>query len=178
MNKKIYFIRHAKSLGNVEWDLHQKDDSPLHISGKDEAIKVLKRIKKISFDLVISSDLKRCRETAEIIMGKNKKSIIYDELFREIGSDESFVNFKKRILNAKKYIESIDKEKILIVTHSQFMKMFLANILDPKLTENKYKKIHDFFRVVNTGISVFNCNSEGMFKGWQLRSWNEHGHLE
>lgn len=178
MNKKIYFIRHAKSIGNVEWDLHQKDDSPLHDSGKRESQKVLKRLKKIPFDMVISSDLKRCKETTEIIMGRNKKNITYNELFREIGQEESFINFKKRVLKAKKYIESIEKEKILIVTHSQFMKMFLANILDPKLTEKNYKKIHDFFRVVNTGISVFNCNSEGQFKGWQLRSWNEHGHLE
>lgn len=178
MNKKIYFIRHAKSLGNIDWDLNQKDDSPLHESGKNESLQALKRLKKIPFDMVISSDLKRCKETAEILLGKNKNKIIYNELFREISHNESFTDFKKRISKAKIYIESIEKEKILIVTHSQFMKMFLAQTLYSNVTEKLYRSMHDFFRVVNTGISVFNCNSTGQFKGWQLRSWNEHSHLD
>jgi len=178
MNKKIYFIRHAKSVANKEFQLALSPDSPLHDEGKIESTKVLKRLKTIPFDIIISSDIKRSKETAEILAGKNKKHIVYSELFREVGDDEPFQHFRKRVLKAKEYIEGLEYEKVLIVTHGQFMKMFLANILEAKLTETKYKKIHDFFRVVNTGISVFNCNSNGKFKGWQLRSWNEHGHLD
>lgn len=40
------------------------------------------------YDLIISSDLIRTRETAEIISSKISKAIIFDEKFREINNGE------------------------------------------------------------------------------------------
>ena len=179
MNKKIYFIRHAKSVGNVNNELHQADDSKLHEEGIDQAAKVLNRLSHLEFNTIISSDYVRCKETAEAITAISKQEIVYNQLLRERGEHESFADFCKRVIEAKIYIESLESKRVIIIGHGQWMKMFLACLMHKNSpTEEEYVFVHKFFRVVNTGVCVFNHNTEGDYIGWQLKSWNEHGHLE
>ncbi|MGT2908172.1 histidine phosphatase family protein [Streptococcus dentiloxodontae] len=85
---KLYFVRHGRTEWNVEGRFQGANgDSPLLL----ESIKDLERLgdylKDISFDAVFSSDLKRARETAQIITQcqSQKVNITYTESLREWG---------------------------------------------------------------------------------------------
>ena len=72
---KIIFIRHGKSLGNIEKRYIGSTDQQLC----DEGISELKNIKYPDCDILISSPMKRCIQTAEIIY-PDKTADIYGEL--------------------------------------------------------------------------------------------------
>lgn len=60
---KIIFIRHGKTLGNLEKRYIGRTDEPLSSIGRNELVGQ----KYPDCDLVIVSRMKRCRETAEIL---------------------------------------------------------------------------------------------------------------
>ncbi len=72
---KIIFIRHGKTTGNLEKRYIGVTDEPLCDAGISE----LKSISYPDCDIVISSPMKRCMQTAEIIY-PNKKIIIQNDL--------------------------------------------------------------------------------------------------
>jgi bisphosphoglycerate-dependent phosphoglycerate mutase len=88
--KEIYLVRH----GQTEWNKlgktqGQEEDIELNETGKSEANKTgqyLKkfRVEKKNFDCILSSPMKRCKETTEIICKelnyKIKKIVYLDEL--------------------------------------------------------------------------------------------------
>ena len=83
---KFYFVRHGKTEWNAEGRFQGAEgDSPL----LDESILELKELgdylKSVHFDAVFSSDLKRARKTAKIIMEESDfpRSIIYTPALRE-----------------------------------------------------------------------------------------------
>jgi alpha-ribazole phosphatase len=62
----ILLIRHGRTKGNSEKRYIGTTDESLSEEGKEE----IKKIKHLYADIVISSPLKRCIETAEILFGK------------------------------------------------------------------------------------------------------------
>ena len=71
----VNFIRHAKTSGNIEKRYIGRTDEPLC----DVGIRELKSIVYPGCDVVISSPMKRCIETAEIIY-PSEQIVTYDEL--------------------------------------------------------------------------------------------------
>ncbi len=82
--KKIYLIRHGESEGNVKGLYSGWLDTPLTDQGRGQAQQAAERLKGIDFDRVISSDLSRTRETAQIVCGKYLNAIEEDNRFREM----------------------------------------------------------------------------------------------
>lgn len=80
--KKIYFVRHGESEGNIG-PIRQTGASSLSEKGKVQAVSVAKRCAKLPVDLIISSSMKRAKETAHIILEKSAKPIEYSDLFVE-----------------------------------------------------------------------------------------------
>jgi len=78
-----YIVRHGETDWNKEkrWQGHK--DIPLNETGRKQAQEALQQLKGKKIDLIISSDLGRCRETAEIIAKELGVKIIYDEGLRE-----------------------------------------------------------------------------------------------
>lgn len=72
---KIIFIRHGKTRGNLEKRYIGKTNEPLFLTGRKE----LTKIKYPDCDLVISSNMKRCIQTAEVIY-PNRKFVVKDGL--------------------------------------------------------------------------------------------------
>ena len=179
MNKKIYFVRHGKSLGNVANALHEAAESELHEEGHIQAGKVVNRLSRVEFETIVASDYKRTQQTAENIVSVIKQDISFNELFRERGEHESTSELVERVVKGRQYLESLEVKRALVVGHGQWIKMFLTCLVHgDNPTEEQYEFMHEFFRIVNTGVCVFNHNTEGEYVGWQLKSWNEHGHLE
>ncbi|WP_242257855.1 histidine phosphatase family protein [Streptococcus thoraltensis] len=69
---KLYFVRHGKTLWNEEGRFQgAKGDSPLLEESYDTIAKLGKRLADVHFDKVYSSDLKRAKVTAKLIMAQS-----------------------------------------------------------------------------------------------------------
>lgn len=95
---QVIFIRHGKTYGNLKKRYIGKTDEALCLEGINE-------IKKIVYpfaEKVVSSSLKRCSQTAELIYGKNYEK--YDDLRECYFGD--FENKKyEELKDNPKYIE-------------------------------------------------------------------------
>ncbi|MCL4358213.1 MAG: class I tRNA ligase family protein [Patescibacteria group bacterium] len=75
---EYYFLRHGQALSNLKKIISSYPETffnPLTRSGINQVKKTLAQIKKTKIDLVVSSPLRRCRQTAQIIaaeLGLNK----------------------------------------------------------------------------------------------------------
>jgi 2,3-bisphosphoglycerate-dependent phosphoglycerate mutase len=79
----LMVVRH----GETEWNAQQRfqghGDSPLTPKGRSDVRALGRRLKHISFDHLISSDLGRARETAALIAEQTGHTIVTDPLLRE-----------------------------------------------------------------------------------------------
>ncbi|EDT84831.1 alpha-ribazole phosphatase [Clostridium botulinum] len=86
----IYLIRHGETEQNKRKNFYGKLDVELNERGEEQSYKVGELLKDIEFNKIYISDRKRTRETAEVILERNKfyekeKNIIYkDERINEI----------------------------------------------------------------------------------------------
>ncbi len=144
--KKLFFIRHGLSEGNKAniWS-GGGVNSPLAEEGRAQAKETAKMAKKLDIDLIVSSPMERARETAEIIaegIKYPKEKILISDLLveRNFGDleglphkddDDSLdldsvpnVETMKMILDradkAIGYLEGLDADHILIVSHGSF----------------------------------------------------------
>ena len=63
----FYFVRHGESEGNAARVFTGQTDSPLTARGRQQAATVAEELAKVKFDRIVSSDLARARDTAEVI---------------------------------------------------------------------------------------------------------------
>ncbi|WP_069637263.1 SixA phosphatase family protein [Campylobacter pinnipediorum] len=108
--KKIYFMRHAKA---VETNSDKDFKRAINDRGKKDIKLIAKALKKhdIAFDLVVSSDAIRCKQTVK-------------ELFNEMDIKKD-VKYKKRFYTATanyifEFIQSIDDDikNVFLVLHN------------------------------------------------------------
>ncbi|QLL32641.1 hypothetical protein HG536_0D01630 [Torulaspora globosa] len=68
---RLFVIRHGQTEHNVRKILQGHLDTDLNQTGRDQAEKLGKHLAEgsIKFDLIASSDLKRCRQTVEAMLG-------------------------------------------------------------------------------------------------------------
>lgn len=79
----IYIVRHGETEWNSKKLIQGQSDSPLTKTGVKQAKELSKKLNKIKFDLVFSSDLLRAKRTAEIIVAEQKLEIATSKLLRE-----------------------------------------------------------------------------------------------
>ena len=80
--KRVYFVRHGETQGNVD----RTDYGPqmeLTEAGELQALQIAERSKGIDFDVLITSDLHRAKETAEVIRSVKKCTVEVSPLFTE-----------------------------------------------------------------------------------------------
>jgi broad specificity phosphatase PhoE len=63
----FYFVRHGESEGNAARVFTGQTDSPLTARGRQQAQTVADELAKVKFDRIVSSDLSRTRDTAQVI---------------------------------------------------------------------------------------------------------------
>lgn len=80
--KKIYFVRHGESEGNL-LKIHQSSQTPLTDLGRTQAEIVALRFSKIKTSKIIASPCLRAQQTAQAIALKNKLKIETNDLFTE-----------------------------------------------------------------------------------------------
>ncbi|MBI2122250.1 MAG: class I tRNA ligase family protein [Candidatus Sungbacteria bacterium] len=79
-----FFVRHGETDFNKERRIQgQTAGGPLNELGKKQAYETAQRLKPYKIDLIISSDLARAKDTAEIIAKELNAEIIFDAALRE-----------------------------------------------------------------------------------------------
>jgi len=205
--KTVYFIRHGESQGYTN-KFEQSPETPLSEDGIEQSTQIAERIKKVNFDLLITSPLKRTLQTAELISEKSGKEYEKNELFVErkrpsrqynLPSNSELRNeieekFQKAFLNNKKYedAESFEEVRKRVIKALNFIE------------ESKAEKIvvvsHGTFLRYFAGLILLgedNFNLENAYritkvlkktntgvsvftkeKYWRIYSWNDFSHFD
>jgi broad specificity phosphatase PhoE len=88
--------------------------------------------------------------------------------------EENFFDLKNRALKALAHLAEHQKQRLLVVTHGTFLCMLICcMIAEDDVSPQLFDRIHHFFVLKNTGISV--CEYD--HGQWQLVMWNDHAHL-
>ena len=176
----IYFIRHGETDWNIEKKTQGHTDIPLNDNGKKQALVLANKIKKIKINKIISSDLKRAMETAEII-GKflkcnsfetDKKirefnygtleGICRDELTSETW--EIFNNHPEKLnaesvydvfLRIKSFFENLQNDyndNLLIVAHGGSLRVIKYYLENKIFDKDKYLKFYKDLKIKNADI--------------------------
>src|SRR6185437_38370 len=84
VKSKWFLIRHVESQLNMEKRSQgQLEGNPLTALGVTQAEQAAQQFKNEKIDLIMSSDLERCKMTAEIISKATGAPVILDEKLRE-----------------------------------------------------------------------------------------------
>lgn len=80
----LYIVRHGEAQGNVERNFHGWYDSDLTENGREQIKRLSAYFKDIRIDAAYSSDLRRTKETAEVVAGERGLTVKTRADLREI----------------------------------------------------------------------------------------------
>ena len=175
---KIVLVRHGESESNARTTEHH--DSPLTKTGIAQAKNLGIKLKKIKISAIYTSNLKRAKETAEIISKTIHVPIkaSFDEL-NEYNKDNLKSRLKillnSRLKRLKKLLKSILKDKakektILIVADGITNRMIIGYLLNIPMKKHLLR-----FGQHNTGSSTLHWHKK--YRNWSLLTMNEVSHL-
>ncbi len=112
----------------------------------------------------------------------------HDDDFR-YSDEENFIDLKTRAKKLLSYLQSRKEKKVLVVTHSIFLKMVAAFLIyQDRLTAKKYNLLSFLNTSNNASITIVEYNS-GLFgdtwlgkllkpssKRWRLIAWDDYTH--
>lgn len=104
---KLYIVRHGETAFNKEKIIQGHCDVDLNEAGLQQAKLLAKRISKVRFDYVYSSDLKRVRKTTGEILKFQKCPVRYTRKLRE----RNMGIFQGKKL--EEYVEHLRKNKLI-----------------------------------------------------------------
>lgn len=85
---RLYIIRHGETLWNTQGRLQGRADIELNENGIRLAKITGENLKDVPFDLAFTSPLKRAKETAKLVLGERKISLIEDQRIQEVSFGE------------------------------------------------------------------------------------------
>ena len=147
----IFLARHGETDWNAQdrWQGHA--DTPLNERGREQARDLAARLADVPFEVVYSSDLRRARETAEIVVAGRDLAIREDPALREIdvGSWQGLTNaaidgrertdgetlaaFRDRVLAALSAIGAGHDGDVLVVAHGGCARTLQRHLLGEPL---------------------------------------------
>lgn len=151
----LYLVRHGQTDWNLNGQIQGQSDIPLNDTGRTQANNVADKLSRFNLEYIISSDLNRAAETAQIIGNKLNIRVEYDARLREYDfgtltgmtrkrldprSIEAFFTnptyfdaepFEDAFIRVRDFMESIDYDKkILVVTHGGVINFVLCYFED------------------------------------------------
>lgn len=145
MSTTIYLVRHGETEENARGVFQGQTPGTLSQLGKEQAVAARPAVAALQFDAVLSSDLKRCLDTANIILEGIECEIIKEPLLRErdLGNlsgtpikgatlNETVETEEAMKIRVHKFIEKVQREypgkKILAFSHG-----FLTRIMEAEI---------------------------------------------
>ena len=149
----LYLVRHGETEENARGVFQGQTAGTLSEIGKEQAKAIREKLANIPFDIVLSSDLKRCIDTASIALEGISCEIIKEPLLRErdLGNltgkqikgatlNDTVESEDSLKVRANKFIDKIKKEyadkKILAFSHG-----FFARVMQAELEGVTYREV-------------------------------------
>lgn len=142
---KIYLVRHGQTDANLYHIIQGQTDTSLNASGIVQAKQVAEKLKKVHSEFVISSDLKRAKQTARIIATICQIPVKFDSRLREM----KLGNWEGKTF---KEVENDPSMKLWSETPSRW-KVDGAETLE-EVQKRMVKVIYQFAELYNTLIVV------------------------
>lgn len=175
----IYLVRHGQTDWNVDKKTQGHTDIPLNDKGREQARNLFSSVSKLGVKKIVSSDLLRAKETAEILNEVLGVSLELDQRLREInyGSLEGIPRdtlkpemwdifnttpeklnaeaFKDVFTRIKTFFDELDDthENVLIVTHGGALRMIMYYADNREnFDKEKYSKFFQNAKIKNADI--------------------------
>ena len=155
----IYFVRHGQTEWNVLKKVQGKADISLNKNGEIQALETAKMLEGKKIDLIISSPLKRARQTADLICQGRNIDIIIDKRIeeRDFGEFEGLKTSQFNFNEFWSYKANVDYDNAENIR--DFFKRVYGFIED---IVNKYSD-KNILIVSHGGVSIpFNCYFNGL----------------
>ena len=201
----LLLIRHGETEWNRDRRFQGHGDSPLTAKGRTQTEALGQRLAATPFNVLLSSDLGRARETAAIIAGHTGHTVQTDPRLRErhYGVLEGLDITTIRREHAAVYAQLITEDPDFIIPGGESHRQHYRNCIDfleAWLAEHPGKTaalvshggfLDNIFRYVTglkmgaprcvlAGNSSLSVIAHGHFYGsprWIIRSWGDAGHL-
>lgn len=132
------------------------------------------------------SDLLKERKNPSGVVGHNAEDLevrkILDHIDKSyhpddlrISDEENFVDLKKRAKKLLNFIRSRWQKRIIMVTHSRFLKLVISYMLyGDELTASQFNNLSYFNKINNAGMAIC-LYTHHFFKKdeWKLLVWND-----
>lgn len=189
---KVCLVRHGETDWNRAGKIQGREDIPLNDTGKKQARRCGEYLKNGQWNILVSSPLKRARETAEIIGGIiGIKNIQLVEAFQErdyglasgltkkerefrfpsgnVPGWENDVTLQKRVMGGlEKLVRQYPEKNVLIVAHGGVIRTVLSKIKGCEKVAETPGQLH------NACINIVNYE-DGR---WNIRACNIVSHLQ
>ncbi|KKI93196.1 phosphatase [Bacillus sp. SA1-12] len=185
----ICIIRHGETDWNAIGKLQGRTDIPLNETGIFQAEECAEFVKDFQWDVIVTSPLKRAKQTAEIIQRKIDIPLIEMEEFVEKGfgkvegltlqervaaypdgnypDEESDLSITARVMaGIQKINEAYKDKKVLLVAHGVVINMILDSLSNGEISSAKT-------RLINACISNISFQEEK----WKIKDYNQVTHL-
>jgi broad specificity phosphatase PhoE len=87
LSNNYFILRHGEAISNRDGIIScwpEKKKNPLTERGKKEVRKIIAKLKKEKIDLIFSSDVLRCKETAQMATERLGLKVNFDKRLREV----------------------------------------------------------------------------------------------
>ncbi len=185
MSTLVTFLRHGKNYS------HKKGQSPypgprLTKEGREQARTTAEFLKNFQFDLILSSNMTRAKETAEIVQGFQKQKISVHKELSEHHKDvyeysslkKTFVEGAGTALQARKTIKFFQRtlrnnqgRKILIIAHGNVIRSCVGASMGFSLRKSPE------LNLFNCSLSSFIFKKEKLISIYYLNSTDHYKKL-
>lgn len=189
IKSKWFIVRHGETESNKVRVTQGHKDSPLTADGRAQVSVAAEKLKNQDVGLIISSDLGRARETAEIISQQTGAPIIFDSALREryygdgegmgydeinekygpakiyesrMGDSETYKEVEERAWNAfAKHKELNGHKNVVIVSHGGSIRMLIKRIKNLSPEETMTRPSHKNAEIFSLDILDKSCSKCG-----------------
>ena len=120
MDTTIFLVRHGETVDNARQIMQGQTQGCLNQQGREQALQVARRLADDPIDAVVSSDLRRAIQTAEIISAPHGLSVATTPLLRE----RDWGSFTGRFipdLKGEVWPDDIESEEALLLRARSFL---------------------------------------------------------
>ncbi len=204
---RVLLVRHGLTDDNLSGIAQGQRQVPLNETGRQQARQLARRLagEGLLADVVVSSDLCRAAETAQIIAAAIQAPIVYDPQWRErslgelegrvVGVEgiwlaavgehtpagaESLPQFIERIRDAVCGLgaQHPAAATIVVVAHGGPLRSILQMLHYGALPLAAGQRQPEVVNIVNCSVMELECQMDGQLQRWRVRRLNDAGHLD
>ena len=201
MSTRFIVVRHGETEWNVQARVQGQKDSPLTAAGLAQADAVAARLARERFDVLVSSDLGRARQTAERIAARCGLALTFDARLRErnfgVGEGLTYEEIDQRYPQVFSRVREIDPDAVIPGGESR--RQFHERVRDAfaalarehhgrrvtvvshgGVLTSLYRIVHDIPVGTPHRIPIANASYTALVfqsEAWAIEAWHETDHL-